>query len=132
FRWERPFLDKAVTFDYIHENQPNVLLSLDLANFTELVDIKPDGGDFIHSMSEPFSEEDIEANIMHNWLKHFHLRFHQIHASGHCRSQDLKRIVETISPKKLFPVHSEQPEHFRRVLPKTNIIIPTKGRAFEI
>jgi ribonuclease J len=132
YRWERPFLDKAVTFDYIHENQPNVLLSLDLANFTELVDIRPDGGDFIHSMSEPFSEEDIEANVMHNWLEHFHLKFHQIHASGHCRSQDLKEIIETIGPKKLFPVHSEEPKHFRKVLPKTNIIIPTKKRAFEI
>jgi hypothetical protein len=83
YLWERPFLEQAVTFDYIHRNQTKILLSLDLSNFTELIDIKPNGGDFIHSMSEPFSEEDIEIDVTRNWLKHFNMKFHQIHASGH-------------------------------------------------
>ena len=77
-----------------------------MSNFTELIDIKPDGGDFIHSMSEPFSEEDVEVDVTRNWLKHFNMKFHQIHASGHCPSYDLKDIIEEIRPKKLFLIHT--------------------------
>jgi hypothetical protein len=43
------------------------LLNLDLYNFAELVDIKPQRGEFIHSMSEPFKEggmDQIELEVM--------------------------------------------------------------------
>ena len=126
YSWERMFLDKAVTFDYVRENQSNILLFLDLANFTELIDIKPHGGEFIHSMSEPFSEDDIESGIMHNWLRHFDLRFHQIHASGHCPSSDLKEIIEQINPKKLIPIHTEEPEYFKKLSCQCEVVLPAK------
>jgi len=114
FPWERPFLEKAESFQYIHENQSKVLFNLDLVAFTELIDVKPSSsGDFIYSMSEPFSEEDIASEVMHNWLKHFGLRFHQIHASGHCPTKDLVKIVNTIKPKKIIPIHTEHPEMFK-------------------
>jgi ribonuclease J len=132
YLWERPFLDKAVTYDYIRKNQSKILLNLDFSSFAELIDIKPEGGDFIHSMSEPFSEEDIEIDVMHNWLKHFNLKFHQIHASGHCPSRDLRDIIEAIRPRKLFPVHTEEPEYFRKVVKKSQIIIPVREKPFQV
>lgn len=128
--WERPFLDKAVTFDYVHKNQSKILLNIDLPSFTELIDIKPESGHFIYSMSEPFSEEDVEIDVMHNWLEHFNLKFHQIHASGHCPSYDLREIINTVRPKSLFPVHTEAPEYFRKVVKKGKIITPIKGKEF--
>jgi ribonuclease J len=130
FVWERPFLDKAVAFDYVQENQPKILLSIDLLSFTELIDIRPEAGDFIHSMSEPFSEEDIESQVMHKWLEHFKMNFHQIHASGHCPSRDLKEIIETIHPKKLFPIHTQEPGYFKKILNDCDVVIPIKGHAF--
>jgi ribonuclease J len=132
YQWERPFLDKAVTSDYIHKNQSKILLSLDLPSFTELIDMKPDGGHFIHSMSEPFSEEDIEVDVMHNWLDHFHLKFHQIHASGHCPSCDLKDIIDTVRPKRVFPIHTEEPEYFKKMVKKNEIVIPVKGKELSL
>lgn len=114
FQWERPFLEKAESFHYIQQNQSKVVFNLDLVAFTELIDVKPSrGGDFIYSMSEPFSEEDIASEVMHNWLEHFGLRFHQIHASGHCPPKDLATIVNTVKPKKLIPIHTEHPEMFK-------------------
>lgn len=132
YSWERPFLEKAVASDYLRENQSKVLLSLDFTNFTELIDIKPRGGDFIHSMSEPFSEEDVEADVTQNWLRHFNLRFHQIHASGHCPSCDLKDIIDSIKPKSLYPIHTEEPEYFKKVVETSNIIVPVRGKTFEL
>ncbi len=52
-------------------------MNLDFYQFTELIDIRPDRGSlFIPSMSEPFSEEDLEDEVMHSWLDHFDLSFH--------------------------------------------------------
>ena len=132
YLWERPFLNKAVTFDYVHENQSKIVLSLDLTSFAELIDIKPEGGDFIHSMSEPFSEEDIEADITQNWLEHFGLTFHQIHASGHCPSCDLKDIIDVVRPKKLFPIHTEEPEYFKYLVKKSRIVIPLREKSIKL
>jgi ribonuclease J len=132
-KWERPFLEKAVTYEYIHENESKLLFALDLVNFTELIDIKPSpGGHFIHSMSEPFSEEDISMDVMDNWLKHFGLKFHQIHASGHSPSKDLTRIINKIQPKKLIPIHTEYPMLFKDLFKHLDVTIVEKGKQYTL
>lgn len=129
YGWERPFLGKAETFEFVQDYQSRIIFNLDLVGFTELIDIKPSaGGDFIHSMSEPFSEEDIELRVLHNWLKHYDLRFHQIHASGHCPSKDLAQIVDTINPRKLVPVHTEHPTIFRKMFKRYPVELVQQGK----
>jgi len=84
--------------------------------FTELIDIKPDrGSHFIHSMSEPFSEEDIEDEVMHNWLDHFRMRSHQLHASGHMNRQQITGLINYVKPKRIFPIHTENQQLFRKI-----------------
>jgi ribonuclease J len=115
FLWERKFMDKIVTYDYIAKNQKNVIMDLNFNQFTELLDIKPaPGSHFIHSMSEPFSEEDIEDRVMHNWMDYFKLNFHQIHASGHMSKDQLIDTVTEINPKRVLPVHTENQHLFRQ------------------
>jgi ribonuclease J len=113
--WERQFMEKIVTYDSIHKNQGKMVMDIDFYQFTELVDIKPSPGSyFIHSMSEPFSEEDIESQIMHNWLDHFKMEFRQLHASGHLNRQQLTQLVKNISPKHVFPIHTEDQNLFKK------------------
>jgi ribonuclease J len=133
FMWERPFLEKAVNYDYVHENESKLMLNLDLSCFTELVDVKPTkGGHFIHSMSEPFSEEDVSIDVMDRWLQHFGLKFHQIHASGHCPAKDLVEIINEIKPKKLVPIHTEHPQLFRRLFRSMDVQIIPKGQSYSL
>lgn len=116
YQWERPFLDKGVDFDYVHRHQARVLLNLDFYDFAELVDIQPDkGGHFIRSMSEPLSEEEIEEEVLRNWLDHFGLHLHNIHASGHCSKEEIAQIIKEIRPKLLLPVHTEYPQLFKKI-----------------
>jgi ribonuclease J len=132
-KWERPFIEKAVTYEYIHENESKLLFALDLVNFTELIDIKPSqGGHFIHSMSEPFSEEDISKDVMNNWLRHFDLKHHQIHASGHCPPKDLTRMINKIQPKKLIPIHTEYPALFKDLFKNLDVTIVEKGKQYTL
>ena len=113
YAWERKFMNKMVTHEFVHENQNKLVMDLDFYQFAELIDIRPEpGSQFIHSMSEPFSEEDIEDEVMHNWISHFKMNFHQLHASGHMNKDQLVYMINHIQPKRVFPVHTENQQLF--------------------
>ncbi len=123
YRWERKFLEKQVTSKQVHQNQNKTVMNLGFYQFGELIDIRPSSGShFIHSMSEPFSEEDIEDEIMHNWLRHFKVRFHQLHASGHMDKQQLVDLVEYVAPQTCFPIHTENQKIFKANCRQTKAI----------
>jgi ribonuclease J len=130
--WERPFIKDAVNFEHVNKHQSKVLLNLDFHHFAELVDIQPAAvGHFIHSMSEPYSEEDLEAEVMQNWLKHFKLHFYQVHASGHCSGAEIEAIVKKVRPRQLFPVHTEHPELFKGLVGQVRELIKL-GETYKI
>jgi ribonuclease J len=123
FIWERAFMKKMITHKYVHKHQKELVMDLDFYHLTELIDIKPEAGStFIHSMSEPFSEEDIEDQVMHNWIDHFKLKFHQMHASGHMNKEQLADMVNYIKPKILFPIHTENQLLFKSYYKNTQRI----------
>jgi ribonuclease J len=121
--WEREFMDKLVNYEFVHEHQNEIVMDLDFYQFAELIDIRPDpDSHFIHSMSEPYSEEDIEDKVMHNWLRHFKINFHQLHASGHINKNQLTNLINYIKPKQIFPIHTENPKLFKRVNKHVNLV----------
>ncbi len=127
YHWERGFLDKMVTHTDVHSHQRDLVMDLDFYQFGELIDIQPAAGShFIHSMSEPFSEEDIEDQVMHNWLRHFAITFHQLHASGHLSRPELADLITRIHPKALYPIHTEHQDLFTQTHPNTHLITPGK------
>lgn len=124
--WEREFLDRRVTVEELRDRPCDYLLNLDFYVFTELIDIRPEpGSHFIYSMSEPFAEEDLEDQVMHNWLDHFGLKYHQLHASGHMSRRELLDAIKLVDPEIVLPVHTENPELFKDYL--KNATLPVKG-----
>jgi len=131
FNWERPFMEKMATCDYVHKNQANLIMDLDFFQFAELIDIRPEkGSPFIHSMSEPFSEEDIQDEVLHNWLSHFGMQFHQLHASGHMNREQIGDVVKEISAKKVFPVHTENAELFKQIC--DSVLLTERGKEYSM
>jgi ribonuclease J len=131
YLWERAFMDKMVDSKYVHENQRSLVMDLGFYQFGELIDIKPErGSNFIHSMSEPFSEEDIEDRVMRNWLAHFGITFHQLHASGHLNKYELTDMITRMNPKIIFPIHTENPRLFKKKF--NNTIIIRKQKPYSI
>jgi ribonuclease J len=131
YTWERQFMDKMVTCEFVHKNQGKLIMDLDFYQFAELIDIRPRrGSHFIHSMSEPFSEEDIEDEVLHNWLDHFGMHFHQLHASGHLNKDQIGSLIREIKPKKVFPVHTENPHLFKKI--SSNVQITKREEEYEI
>lgn len=129
--WERLFLDRMVTGEDLRGSPGDSVVSLDFTRFAELIDIRPEpGGHFVYSMSEPFSEEDLEDAVMHNWLDHFGLVYHQLHASGHLSRGELVEAIGRVDPRKLFPVHTENPQLFSRHFGYA--VQPVVGEVYEL
>ncbi len=131
FKWERKYLDRIVTAEEIYDYPKDHLVNLDFYNFAELIDIRPvEGSHFIYSMSEPFTEEDIEAEILRNWLGHFGLKYHQLHASGHMSRSDLREALDIVKPGMVFPVHTQGANRFTEIYPR--VVPPKKGFDYEL
>jgi ribonuclease J len=129
--WERKYLDRLVTAEELRRFPKRYLVNLDFYSFTELIDIRPaEGSHFIYSMSEPFTDEDLEEEVLHNWLNHFGLRYHQLHASGHMSRADLEAAIQIVNPGKVFPVHTEGAERFREIF--DNVVPPVRGKDYRL
>ena len=99
----------------ITKNPSRYIVVLNFWYFSDLIDLKPKHGLYIHSLSEPFNEEmEISYDRMKNWLHHFNIRFFQSHCSGHINGDDLKKLITSIHPKTLYPIHTEHPELFQK------------------
>ncbi len=115
YNWEREFMDRMVNHKWVAENQGKLMMNLDFHNFAELIDIRPSpGSQLIHSMSEPQSEEDIEDRVMHNWLDHYRMQFTQLHASGHLNRDQIIDLINSVKPKRVFPIHTENQRLFEK------------------
>jgi len=51
------------------------------------------------------------------------MKRHQAHASGHCSMEEIFDVVNEINPKKVFPVHTEEPELFKGAV-KPKVALP--------
>jgi ribonuclease J len=129
--WERKYLDRMVTSYEVKNHPTRYIMNLDFHSFTELIDIRPEpGSHFIYSMSEPFTEEDLEEEALHNWLNHFNLKYHQIHASGHLSPKELEEAVNKVKPKLIYPVHTERADLFKKIY--SNVVPPEIGKKYKL
>jgi len=122
-----------ITYKEIKKNPKNYVMFLGFFKLMELIYIQPKNADFIYSMSEHFLEgEDNEEmrTVLENWMKHFKINFHKAHCSGHAPKSDIKKIVTTINPKILIPIHTENAEAFKEF--HSNVKIVKKGERIEV
>jgi len=89
------------------------------------------GAIYIHSASEPYTEEqEISEYRTQNWIDHFGMNKYQCHCSGHAQGRELLEAVSEISPKTLYPVHTEHPELYNKV--SKNMVLVKEGKEYKI
>ena len=131
--WERPYMGNMVTYKQIVKDPQRYVMHLGFYRLMELVYLQPKDADFIYSMSEHFYEgEDNEAQrtIWENWMKHFKIRFHKLHSSGHASAKDIAEFIKTVNPKLVIPVHTQNAGDFKKLHP--HVKLPQKGEKMEL
>ena len=112
-------------------DEEKYLCAMGFYNFPQFIDMKIKSGIYIHSASEPWSEEQtFSVERRNNWVKHFGLSNEQIHCSGHANRADLFQMVKDIDAKMLYPIHSDAPQEYTGIV--DNITFPEYAKSYEI
>jgi len=150
-KWETEIImkkwqDHYVSHAEISDNAESYILCLSLFDMKHLLDIKPNGGTYVYSSSEAFSEEqNVDFVRLGQWLDFFKIEPYGFrivmkngipkpefvkgyHASGHASMTDLEHLISEISPDTIVPVHTENPAWFIK-LGKT--VVPEEGKRYE-
>ncbi len=142
-RWEKgihsEYGAKLVEPEEIRDHQDLYILCFSFFDINELPTIAPrEGSLYIYSTSEPHSEEQkLDAQRLWNWINRFGMRGlglpvekldwevpeeeRGLHASGHASGSELLSLIQSIAPKVLIPVHTENAGFFARNLEDTPI-----------
>ncbi|WP_456474948.1 MBL fold metallo-hydrolase RNA specificity domain-containing protein [Candidatus Pyrohabitans sp.] len=137
--------DKLVDPRDIASSPESYILCFSFWDVKHLLDIKPEGGTYIYSSSEAYTEEQvIDFLRLYNWLKFFNFEVRGFgivekkgkpapafergyHASGHASGEEMLRMVEEIQPEVLIPVHTENPEFFAERLEGVRVEVVGEG-----
>jgi len=133
---EENYGNNIIDAGYVNKIQKEIVMVASLYDMNEMIEIKPmPGSVYILSSSEPFDEEmEISYDKLLNWLAHYGIPLYQAHASGHATPHELKRAIQEINPKKVFPVHTNRPELFKRFMSDLGIGIelPKEGWTYKL
>lgn len=116
--------DKLIKSEEISKHQGEYFLIFNSSQcILELAEIQPlPGSLFIESTSEPHDEEqEIEWEKVENWIDLLRLDSRWIHASGHANREDLITIIKEVKPRRVVPIHTENPREFKKLLERENI-----------
>ena len=123
--------DHVVDSEYVAKNQDQLIYHTDFSQLAELIDVRPSPGSlFIRSMSEPFEEDDVQDEVLKNWISSFKMTFHQAHASGHASKGEIFTMIRSVAPRVVIPVHTEHADLFSRCGRKVSC--PKTARAIDL
>jgi len=151
-KWEERLFEqyppeKLARYADVSRDPAGFILCVSYYDFHELLDILPDGGTYIYSSSEAFNEEmHIDLERLRSWVNHFGLKLvgdpgarggsgkdPGFHSSGHIHGPGIVEMVETIKPRYLIPVHTEDRSWFeRKFRDKVDLVIPKAGESVSL
>lgn len=79
----------------------------------DLAQIRLGGASLIYSLWPGYLGRD--KLDLRQWAKEREIAFDIVHGSGHAHPDDLRRMVNAISPRRLIPIHSAVPARFREL-----------------
>ncbi|HKW71628.1 MAG TPA: MBL fold metallo-hydrolase [Candidatus Dormibacteraeota bacterium] len=95
----------------IRESPRRHCLQLGFESLPLLIDLKPPPGSlWIQSGGSPMGPFDPSMVVLEAWVARFGLELRTVFSSGHSRPEDIVRMVSTVQPKVVIPVHTASPQ----------------------
>ncbi len=137
YDWEEELLDRcrAIGAEEVKRSQEKLILACPFQDLREIIRIGPEPGScYLLSTSEPFNEEmELERERLINWLDHFGVPMYRVHCSGHAMPNEIRRSVEKVGPRRVYPIHTEHPGLLAKFLSGiAEARVPEIGKAEEI
>ena len=91
----------------------------DLKYLLNVLNLPKEGCLHITIIGEPLSEESIiEERKLERWLRLLGITSLRIHVSGHYLPHEFKKIINTLKPKELIPIHTQAPRAMKKLFEK--------------
>ena len=115
--WERNLisLENTVTYKDIKTDPSKYIFRCDPFELRELIDIKPEKGIYIRSLTESEENDYQDRQTANTWIKHFNLKLFEkgMCTSGHASGPEILQMIEEINPEKVYPIHTLHKEKFK-------------------
>lgn len=123
--------DVLGSIDAVRQDPRGHCLQLGFESLPLLIDLQPPAGSlWIQSGGAPMGPFDPATTVLEAWVKRFGLELRPVMSSGHSRPEAIVRMVSTVRPKLVLPVHSAAPEAL--VVPGIPSFIPEVGVAYRV
>jgi len=120
-----------ITPDGIKHSQEDFVVFSNYAGLINLIDLKPKkGSKYIQIGNDLLQEKSYKEKIAENWLDRFDVSKVKLHIPSHLMHSEIEKVIEEIEPKKVVPVHSQNPESIE--CGNRKVIIPKKGKEYEL
>jgi len=99
------------SLEAVRQRPRDYCLQLGFESLPLLIDLQPPAGSlYLHSGGAPMGPMDPAQAVLEAWLARFGLEYRVLTSSGHSRVPDIVRMVLTVKPRVVLPVHSRAPE----------------------
>ena len=116
-----PYYNKRIYLDELKETPKKYLMTFRPVMATDLQKANClSNASLIYSMWEGYLERD--DNDIQAWCNNYDVNFKISHTSGHSDLAGMQKLAESITPKKLIPIHTFYPELYSSHFDKVTII----------
>ena len=123
--------DVLGSIDAVRDNPRGYCLQLGFESLPLLIDLHPPAGSlWIQSGGAPMGSFDPAYPVLEAWVVHFGVELRTVTSSGHSRPEDIARMVTTVRPKVVLPVHSRAPEAL--MVPGIPSFLPQAGVTYRV
>ncbi|MDQ6919126.1 MAG: hypothetical protein M3Z98_07180, partial [Candidatus Dormibacteraeota bacterium] len=117
--------------DPVRERPREHCLQLSFESLPMLIDLQPPPGSvYIAAGGAPMGAYDPAQAVLDAWIERFGLEHRVVTTSGHSRVTDIVRMVLTVKPRVVLPVHSRAPEAL--IIPGVPSFVPVAGTVYPV
>ncbi len=115
----KSFLNKfsryKITKEEIADKSSNIMMLVRPSLLSDLMMINSfEGASYIYSLWEGYQEEDSMQEML-NYIQLQNINSYQLHTSGHASINTLKKVVRTLKPAKVIPIHTFHPDKYNEL-----------------
>lgn len=123
--------DVLASTEAVRDDPEGHCLQLGFESLPLLIDLQPPAGSlWIQSGGAPMGSFDPAQPVLEAWAARFGVEMRTITSSGHSRPEDIVRMVTTVHPKRVLPVHTRAPEALQ--VPGVASFVPYAGVAYRV
>ncbi len=119
--YAKRFSEFHISREQLKLEQDRIVMQVRPSMKNDLLKCDLHDGIFIYSLWDGYRESEYQQRFEESLqLKGFELK--TLHTSGHAAIDDIKRLIDSLEPIKVIPIHSMVPESFLNISGKTVLV----------